>query len=331
MKRWMIAFSAAGLGLVAAFQARAAETVTLTLSTWGSPNHPQVKNFIPSFMALAEKQSSGQLKFKYFPNGMMVKEAFVDTAVPNGTVDISLTTMDNWTGRIPVMGITSTPLWTFSMRDAKSKLEPGQPIFEYFNSALEKDNVKLLALFDVGPALVSTNFPLRTPADIKGKVIRAVSKGSAVVLKALQASPVVLSVGDVYSALQRHTIDGAFSGIGAAWGLKYYEVSKYAMGTNGLTGTFINGYVMNLAKFNSLPKDMQTVLMHAAGQARDEMQDVMIKAYDEDLQEIAGKGVQVFVPQPGSKEWNAWLGALADFKASSEKSYPPELLKLVVH
>ncbi len=330
MKRWATGFAVMVLAL-AGGSAAAAQSYTLTLSTWGTPNHPQVRVFVPRFMELAEKESGGRLKFKYFPNGMMVKEAFVDTALPSGTVDISLTTMDNWAGRAPAVGVTTTPLWPYTMAQDKAELEPGKPLFRYFDSLLEKSNTRILALFDIGPAVLSTGFPLRTPAEIKGRVIRAVSKGSAEVLRALGASPVVLSVGDVYSALQRHTIDGAFSGLGAAAGLKYYEVSKYLMGTNGLTGAFINGYVMNLAKFNSLPQDLQKVLLDAAAKARDETQDALIKAYGEDLKKIAGHGVEVYVPQPGSKEWSAWQSALAGFKAQSEKSYPPELVKLLSH
>lgn len=329
MGKRMIQMALVALALTAGTVAAAQKTYTLTLSTWGTPKHPQVKIFAPRFMELAEKASGGRLKFRYFSGGVMVKEAFVDTAVPNDTVDISLTTLDNWTGRVPVVGITTTPLWTLSMQQAKTELVPGKPIFDYFDSALAKSNVRLIALFDIGPAVVSTNFPLRMPQDIKGKLIRAVSKGSAVVLQALGASPVVLSVGDIYSALQRGTIDGAFSGLGAAAGLKFYEVSKYLMGTNGLTGAFINGYVMNLDKFNSLPRELQQVLVNAANQARDETQEGLIKAYSEDLKKMEAHGLKVFVPQPGSPEWNAWQAALADFKAQSEKAYPPALIKLI--
>ena len=307
-----------------------AENYTLTLSTWGTAAHPQVKVFIPRFMDLVKKGSNGRIDFKYFPNGMMVKEAFVNTAVPTGTVDISLTTLDNWVGRVPEVGITQSPLWTFSMEQDKVNLEPGKPLFEYFSKALAKSNVKVLALFDVGPAVVTTTFPLRTPADLKGKVIRAVSKGSAEVIRALGASPVVMSIGDVYAGIQRHTIDGAFSGAAPAWGLRYYEVAHHLMGTNGVTATFINGYVMNLNRFNSLPKDLQKVMLDSAREARDEMQDAMIKAYGDFLKRLAGKGMNVFVPKPGTPEWAAWEKTLSPFKEKKEKQYPAELVKLVV-
>ncbi len=328
--RWTGTGAVLAAGLALAGFARAADTTyELSLSTWGSPNHPQVKIFVPRFIELAAKESGGRLKIKSFPSGMLVKEAFVSTAVSNGTVDMSLTTMDNWTAREPTVGITSTPLWTLSMREAKEMLVPGKPLFDYFASALAKDNVRIIALYDVGPAVVSTTFPLRTPQDIHGKVIRAVSKGSALVLQALKASPVVLSVGDVYSALQRGAIDGAFSGLGAAWGLKYYEVSKYVMGTNGLTGAFINGYIINAKKLASLPPDLRKVLLHAAAEAREETQQGLIDAYDKQLAEIGEKGPKVFVPQKGSKEWEAWEAALAPYKAESRKAYSPEVLKLI--
>lgn len=327
--KWVLPLALAALlgGLNPTFAQK--QTYTLTLSTWGTPKHPQVSVFIPKFMDLANKASNGQLKFKYFPSGEMVKEAFVNTAVPNDTVDISLTTLDNWVGRVPAVGITETPLWTFSMGQDQTGLEPGKPLFEYFKAALAKQNVLLLALFDVGPAVATTTFPLHNPADLKGKVIRAVSKGSAQVIKALNASPVVMSIGDVYSALQRRTIDGAFSGVAPTWGLRYYEVAKYLMGTNGLTGTFVNGYVMNLAKFNSLPENVQKALLDAAAQARDEMQDAMIKAYGNFLKKLGAHGMAVFVPQSGSLQWAAWQAALKPFKEQAEKQYPATLVRLV--
>jgi TRAP-type C4-dicarboxylate transport system substrate-binding protein len=106
MKSRLIPYIAAAL-LLAVPTAWAAET--LSLATWGTSSHPQVKEFTKPFMEAVEKNSNGALNFKYFPDDQMVKQNFVPNAVPAGTVDISLATLDSWAGRIPEVSVTVTP------------------------------------------------------------------------------------------------------------------------------------------------------------------------------------------------------------------------------
>jgi len=66
----------------------------------------------------------------------MVKQQFVATAIPQGTIDISLTTLDNWSGHIPEVSILTSPLWTKSIQWTRDNLKPGNPIFDYFDEKL---------------------------------------------------------------------------------------------------------------------------------------------------------------------------------------------------
>ena len=330
MKRTLRIIVAAALAALACSDANAAdEKFTLSLATWGASSHPQVTQFAKKFMDTVEAKSNGRIKFKYFPDGVMVKEAFVPNAIPDGTVDIALTTIDNWAGRNKEVSITTTPLWTLSMTDTLHEIVPGKPIFGYFNRGLEKENTVILCLFDIGPAVISTNFPLHSPGDLKGKVMRSVSKGTAEILQGLGASPIVLSVGDVYSALQRGTVDGAMGGLQGAYGLKHYEVSKYMFATNGLMGTFIHGYVMNRKRFDALPPDLQKLIATTATDVRNETQEYLIKSYDDYLRKVEAQGVKVFEPKPGGAEWKQWEAALASFKEQSMKRYDPALVTLI--
>lgn len=302
---------------------------TLSLATWGTSSHPQVKLFTQPFMEAVEKRTNGAIRFKYFPDDQMVKQNFVPNAVPTGTVDIALTTLDSWAGRIPDVSVTAMPFWPLFMQETRERLVPGNPIFDWFDREFQKNGAKILCIFDIGPPVVSTNFELRGPEDLKGRKIRATSKGHAELLQSLGASPVVLSVGEVYQALQRGTVDGAVGGLQGMVGLKHYEVAKHLMASNGVLGTYIHGYVMNLKRFKSLSKEQQEIILQAAAEARNAAQDFMIQSYQQFLGVAQEKGMKLFALQKGSPEWERWQAAVPSFNAAQKKNFSPELLQVL--
>lgn len=301
----------------------------LSISTWGSPKHPQVSQFIPQFTQKLEEKSGGKFRVRSFQGGEMVKQEFVPTAVPQGTVDISLTTMDTWSGRIPEVSILTTPLWNKSMQWTRDNLKPGNPIFDYYNAKFREQGAVILVMFDIGPPVLSTNFPVALPKDMERKSVRVYSRGAGLVIQELGASPVTMGVGDVYSGLQRGTVDGAMGGLGGAVGLKHYEVTKNMFVQNGVIGTLVHAYVMNRDKYERMDPEMRQALVAAAEEARDEMQQYLIDIYAKQVDEVRQSGSTVTVLEPGSAEWNAWEDALAGFTEKARKDYPAELVELI--
>lgn len=329
MKRSLtLATALAVAGLLAAAPA-SAKTYRLSLSSWGSPKHPQVTQFVPQFTKMVTKKSDGRIRFRVFEGGEMVKEEFVATAVPQDTVDISLTVLDTWAGRIPDVSITTSPLWTKSMEETRDQLLPGHPIFDYFDKQLRSQGAVLLSIFDIGPAVVTTTFKLEKPSDLRGKSLRVYSKGAGRVIQALGGSPVTMGVGDVYSALQRGTVDGAMGGLQGTVGLKYYEVGKELFVPNGALGTLIHAYVMNKEKFESLPPDLQKIITESATAARNHMQQYIIDKYGAFIQVVADHGVPVKQLHKGTPEWGEWQKALSGLAQEAEKTYPAPLVKLI--
>lgn len=315
----------AALGMMPSADAR----TRLSVSTWGSPQHPQVAEFVEQFVKGVEERTKGEVSFRVFSGGEMVQQQFVPTAVPQGTVDISLTTLDTWSGRIPEVSVTVSPLWPYTMQKARDSFLPGNPIFEYFNDKLKENGAILLTLFDIGSPVLSTRTKIEKPEDIKGRTVRTYSKGASELLQAVAASPVTMGVGDVYSALQRGAVDGALGGIQGAVGLKHYEVTKYVMVPNGLFGTLVHGYVMNKEKWDSLSPELQKAVQDAATEARNHSQDYMIESYGKFVQVFRDNGLEVTVVEPGSEAWNVWQAALGDLAESDRRRYPAELVKML--
>lgn len=301
----------------------------LSISTWGSPQHYQVSKFIPRFEELLKEKSNGRIRTRTFAGGEMVKQEFVPTAIPQGTIDISLTTLDNWSGRVHDVSILTTPLWSKSIEWTRDNLKPGNPVFDYFDSKLQAEGAVILAMFDIGSPVLSSTFPIEAPQELSQKSIRVYSKGSAQIVQALGAVPTIMGIGDVYSGLQRGTVDAAMGGLGGAIGLKHYEVTKHLFNPNGVLGTMIHAYVMNKQKFESLAPEMQTAVMDSAQEARDSMQQFAIDEATRLLDIAKEHGNTVTSIEPDSKVWEKWQKALAPIVEKSRAAYPEELVRLI--
>jgi len=301
----------------------------LSISTWGSPKHYQVAEFLPKFEKLLKEKSGGKIRTKSFAGGEMVKQQFVATAIPQGTVDISLTTLDNWSGRVPDVSILTTPLWNKSMAWTRDNLKPGKPVFDYFNNKLRDQGAVIIALFDIGPPVVSSNINITGPDSFANVPIRVYSKGSAELMQMLGAAPTIMGVGDVYSGLQRGTVKAALGGLGGAVGLKHYEVTSHMFVPNGVMGTLIHAYVMNRDKFDSLSPELQKVVMESAAEARDYMQQFAIDKLTGLLDKVRANGNTVTVVEPDSAMWNAFATRLEPLAERARKAYSPEIVKLV--
>lgn len=326
MKKVLAALLTAALVLPGLAQA---DRYRLSLSTWGSPKHPQVTQFVPKFVELVEERSEGRIRFRTFEGGEMVKQQSVPTAVPRGTVDISLTTLDNWSGRIPEVSVLAGPLWTWSMETSRDNLLPGKPVFDYFDERLRANGAFMIAMFDIGPPVLSTRFKVEKPGDLQGRTMRVYSKGAGQVMQTLGAAPATIGVGEVYSALQRGTVDGAMGGLGGAVGLKHFEVTDYMFDQAGALGTLVHAYVMNVRTFEKLPEDLQKVVMESAAEARNHAQQYMIDSFDELLGQVEDHGNTVIRLKPGNAEWKQWRQALQPLVDAEKKKYPAELVKMI--
>lgn len=316
------------LAVSAVATASAQEKITLSLATWGASSHPQVKVYAHVFMDEVTKRTNGQVEWKFFPDDTLVKQAFVPSAVPGGQVDISLTTLDSWAGRIPQVSIAASPLWTLTMEDSQKALAPGQPLFVYFDKLMAKQNTKLLALFDIGAPAFFCKFACLLPESMKGHTMRGYSKGASESMKAVGIAPVTMGVADVYSALQRGAIDGALGGLQGAYGLKHFEVTNHVLGSGGILGALVNGFLMNKSRFEKLPANVQKAILEAnvvASEANNKELDRSYKAY---LADLKAKGLTVNVLTPGTPEWKAWSDALKEHREELTKKFPADLVAM---
>ena len=156
--------------------------------------------------------------------------------------------------------------------------------------------IKMIAAnWAYGARHILTTKPVNTVDDLAGLQIRVPTnqiqtKGFEV----LGATPVGMSLGDVYTALQQGTIDGGENPLSTLYGRKHHEVAKYLI---------LDGHVLNFTNwvcsdlwFSSLTPEQQQALIetgHEAGVFNNEEQ---AKADEYYLGLMKDEGVTVVEP-----------------------------------
>jgi TRAP-type transport system periplasmic protein len=106
--------------------------------------------------------------------------------------------------------------------------------------------------------------PLATPADFKGKKLRAPpSRVLATGLRSLGADPSPISVTEVFQALQSGTVDGMEANLGLIQTNKYYEVAKYLTANVNLW-PFPTILAINKSAWDKLSAEQQGIIKSAA-------------------------------------------------------------------
>jgi TRAP-type C4-dicarboxylate transport system substrate-binding protein len=117
--------------------------------------------------------------------------------------------------------------------------------------------VKVLTNFTCAPSNIMSKVPVRKLEDLKGLPLRAPGS-NAPIFEAWGASQVGMPMSATPEALQKGVVKGLFSSLEVMKDFKFAEICRYATLTN--TVVFPFAVVMNMDKWNALPKDVQKVM-----------------------------------------------------------------------
>ncbi|MCR4442831.1 MAG: TRAP transporter substrate-binding protein [Peptococcaceae bacterium] len=233
------------------------QPVTLQLSHSQPPNG--ISGLSYEYLARTiEEESKGQLKVKVSPAGSLVSDAGALEAIQAGNVDIAHFQVANLTP-------TMKELTPFEIPGAY----PGNKFtdFDKLTTPIVKKIFDKYGVKYLGPigqdtmVYVSKKKVLKTPADFKGLKIRTAGKWAGEAVKLWGGAPVTVPIGDLPTALQRGTVDAAYTTWIATNTFKLYESAPYIT-FNNQQETFV-GVMMNQKKWNSLTKDQQDAIDRA--------------------------------------------------------------------
>lgn len=230
----------------------AAGPITLSYANFPpAPTFPCVQ--MERWKKAVEQRTGGKVVINTFPGSTLLGAKNMFDGIIAGQADIGCLCMAYQPGRFVVTNAVALPV---GFPDAKTASLTLWDIYKKYHPG-EFTKVKVLTMFTCAPANIYAKKPVRNLSDLKGLELRA-SGGVAQVLKALGATPVGMPQSETPEALQKGVVKGAASSLETLMDFKYAESCRYVTIFNGPVYPF--AVVMNLEKWNSLPKDVQKVM-----------------------------------------------------------------------
>lgn len=231
-----------------------------------SPKAPAHSKMLVPWAERIMDASDGRIKIEIFPSMTLGgKPPQLPRQARDGVVDMVWMANAYAAGSFPRTEVFELP--GVHQGDSAAVNQAMQTMYD---DELSKDFKGLHALFQHvhgGNALQMATDEVRAPADVAGKKIRIPSRTGAWVLEALGASPVKTSVGEIPVALSKKVIDGALIPFEIIPPLKVYEQTKYQIEgpERQRLGTTSFSVVMNKARWEGLPADIQKIFNDASG------------------------------------------------------------------
>lgn len=279
--------------------ATAANAATLQIGFENSITEP-VGQALEKWQQLVAEQGDGSLVIELFPDSQLGnKTDLIDMMLlGEGVITLADGAFFAEYGA-PDMGIVMGPFlfndWEDCWKLVDSDWYKGQC------DIMESNGLKLVASnWAYGDRHTLTTAPVEKPEDLSGLQVRVPtnqiqSKGFEV----LGATPVGMSLGDVYTALQQGTIDGAENPLSTLYGRKLHEVAKYLI---------LDGHVKNFCVwlcsadwFNALTPEQQELLVNTGREAGIYNNGLQAEADEYYLNLMIEEGVTVSTPDEAVK------------------------------
>ena len=263
------------------------------VTTW-PPGFPVLQHGAERFAENVKAMSNGRIDIKVYAGGELIPPLQTFDAVSQGTVEMGHGSAYYWAGKVPEAQFFSTVPFGMTARGMNAWLYDGGGL-ELWREAYKPFRVVPFPLGNTGVQMGGWfNKEINSLEDIKGLKMRIPGLGGKVFAKA-GGNPVLLAGSEVYTALERNTID-ATEWIGPYHDQRlglYRAAEHYYYPGWHEPGTVLE-LTINQRAWDSLPKDLQAIITNAAQAENVRMLSEMEQKNLSALQELkAREGVQI--------------------------------------
>ena len=194
--------------VMGAQQVCAADPPVLKVSVW-VPKHVIFAKAAQLILDKVAKASNGRLKMEYYYSGSLLPAKAVLDGMKDKVADIGTVPPAYMPGKLPLLTVATLPATSkfyFSAAMSMSELSKTPEA----KAELGQWGVRYLSFLQTSSYGVFSRKEIRTIADMKGLKFRTIG-AQAPLLKALGAVPIAMVSTEVYTALQRGTLDGALA------------------------------------------------------------------------------------------------------------------------
>lgn len=271
------------------------DRIVLKLGHSLDPSHP-VHTAMVYMKERLEALSDGRVTMDIYASGVLGSETQAIEQLQNGALAMTKTSAAPMEGFIPEMAVFSLP---YVFRDS-----------DHFWRVLDSDlgmallrkgeskNLRGLCYYDAG----SRNFytsgkPILSPRDLVGMKIRVMNSRTAMdMISAMGGSPTPIAWGELYTALQQGTVDGAENNLPSYLSNRHYEVCRH-FSMDGHT-RIPDILLISTKVWERLDPQVQRWVQQAADESSKFQRELWKEKTQEALEAVKGKGVQIHYPDP---------------------------------
>ncbi|MCT8974139.1 TRAP transporter substrate-binding protein DctP [Microbaculum marinisediminis] len=259
-----------------------AEEIVLKALTYAPPS--KVEDSMAVFKAWIDKvnaKGEGKLRVEILGGPEVFGVGDQVNAVSKGLADITLTFTAH-TALVPEVD-------TLGLSGITVAEERENGYLALLDEAHSKINLKV-----IGRAATQSGFfifskePIESLADFEGMKIRSHS-GYDGFFRKLNANPIGMNISEIYGGLERGIVTAAPYNI-FAYDLGLHEVTDYML-ADPFWYSHTTVTLMNRKKFDSLPAELQAVLIDAQIEIEAEMADIVAKMAEEERKRLAEAGM----------------------------------------
>jgi tripartite ATP-independent transporter DctP family solute receptor len=256
--------------LAAAASAADAQNITLRINHGISGDSYEGRS-MDAFAKRVGELTNGQATVRVFHNAALGDDEQAVAEVQAGTLDMEVTS--NYENADTAGTVFDLPflfadeaMWVRAVKGDAGKI---------VKDAANGKGFLILSFWMGGWRDVYGNRPINSMDDFKNLKIRTIQLKSYVQLfRKIGAIPTPIAFGEVYLALQQHTVDAAETDLQSMYAAKHYEVTTTVAMTNH--GLSTEALMISEKVWNGLPQNVRGALEQAAN----DIADYDLKEYD---------------------------------------------------
>lgn len=200
----------------------------------GVKNEPQSR-FALELVTIVNNQTSGRVQIRIYPNSQLGNISELVDGVKYGFIGMShhdFASLSKFHGDLSVFNVP------YLFRDVNHALKATDPrsspiLAQMNNELIEKTGIRILGSFYRGTRQLTTNSPVYSVEDLKGKKIRGVPFPVWMsMIRGMGAIPTPVEFSELTTALMTGMVEGQENPLSNIYASKIYEVQSHIIMTN---------------------------------------------------------------------------------------------------
>lgn len=248
------------------------------------------------FAERLEANSGGRIVItNHFGGSLGYKSKDHWAAVEDQAVPIASTYTGVFSGFDPIFLLNNMPFVATDPVQSRTLIEAARP---WYAEAFEKSGQMLLFTEPWTPVGIWSKKVVNSGADMAQLKIRTYDKNGTITLNNLGAAAIQMSWADVVPALSTNTIEAVLTSAEGGLSAKFSEYLDHFHYVNFTMGT--NMVHMNIDVFESLPEDLQQIVLDTAKEVEDELWARIEARITGNVQRLKDENVTVIIDVPES-------------------------------